>query len=181
MGLLGRSGCGKSTLSRVLTGLAKNYHGNILSDISEKQGIQMVFQDPYSSLNQSKTIGFLLSEPLKNKGGYSKSEIKKEVLQILDKVGLGEEYYRRYPDELSGGQRQRVSIGIALISKPQLIVADEPVSALDVTVQKQILELLLDLQKKLNISILMISHDKEVLNEVCDRIVTWEEITGRNL
>ena len=181
LGLLGRSGCGKSTLSRVLTGLAKNYHGNILSDISEKQGIQMVFQDPYSSLNQSKTIGFLLSEPLKNKGGYSKSEIKKEVLQILDKVGLGEEYYRRYPDELSGGQRQRVSIGIALISKPQLIVADEPVSALDVTVQKQILELLLDLQKKLNISILMISHDKEVLNEVCDRIVTWEEITGRNL
>ena len=136
----------------------------------------MVFQDPYSSLNPSKTIGFILTEPLKNQGKLTREEMKKEVLNILKQVELPEEFYNRYPHELSGGQRQRVSIGIALIAKPKLIIADEPVSALDVTVQKQILELFLKVQKETNISILMISHDIQVLNQVCDRIIKWCEI-----
>lgn len=136
----------------------------------------MVFQDPYSSLNPSKTIGFILAEPLKNQGKLTREEMKKEVLNILKQVELPEEFYNRYPHELSGGQRQRVSIGIALIAKPKLIIADEPVSALDVTVQKQILELFLKVQKETNISILMISHDIQVLNQVCDRIIKWSEI-----
>ena len=117
-----------------------------------------------------------MSEPLKNQGKLTREEIKKEVLNILKQVELPEEFYNRYPHELSGGQRQRVSIGIALIAKPKLIIADEPVSALDVTVQKQILELFLKVQKETNISILMISHDIQVLNQVCDRIIKWCEI-----
>ena len=176
LGLLGKSGCGKSTLSRAIAGLNKRYKGEIKYYGEGEEKIQMVFQDPYSSLNPSKTIGFILSEPLKNQGKLTKEEIKKEVLNILKQVELPEEFYNRYPHELSGGQRQRVSIGIALIAKPKLIIADEPVSALDVTVQKQILELFLKVQKETNISILMISHDIQVLNQVCDRIIKWCEI-----
>lgn len=176
LGLLGKSGCGKSTLSRAIAGLNKRYKGEIKYYGEGEEKIQMVFQDPYSSLNPSKTIGFILSEPLKNQGKLTREEIKKEVLNILKQVELPEEFYNRYPHELSGGQRQRVSIGIALIAKPKLIIADEPVSALDVTVQKQILELFLKVQKETNISILMISHDIQVLNQVCDRIIKWCEI-----
>lgn len=176
LGLLGKSGCGKSTLSKAIAGLNKRYKGEIKYYGEGEEKIQMVFQDPYSSLNPSKTIGFILSEPLKNQGKLTKEEIKKEVLNILKQVELPEEFYNRYPHELSGGQRQRVSIGIALIAKPKLIIADEPVSALDVTVQKQILELFLKVQKETNISILMISHDIQVLNQVCDRIIKWNEI-----
>ena len=176
LGILGRSGCGKSTLSRAIAGLSDMYHGSILRTVSENMGIQMVFQDPYSSLNPSKTIGFILSEPLKNKGGYTKQEIKEKVYKILKQIELSEEIYDRYPDELSGGQRQRVSIGIALISDPELIIADEPVSALDVTVQSQILELILKLQREKHISMIMISHDRVVLKKVCDRVIKWEEM-----
>lgn len=176
LGLLGKSGCGKSTLSRAIAGLNKRYKGEIKYYGEDEEKIQMVFQDPYSSLNPSKTIGFILAEPLKNQGKLTREEMKKEVLNILKQVELPEEFYNRYPHELSGGQRQRVSIGIALIAKPKLIIADEPVSALDVTVQKQILELFLKVQKETNISILMISHDIQVLNQVCDRIIKWSEI-----
>lgn len=176
LGLLGKSGCGKSTLSRAIAGLNKRYKGEIKYYGEDEEKIQMVFQDPYSSLNPSKTIGFILAEPLKNQGKLTREEMKKEVLNILKQVELPEEFYNRYPHELSGGQRQRVSIGIALIAKPKLIIADEPVSALDATVQKQILELFLKVQKETNISILMISHDIQVLNQVCDRIIKWSEI-----
>ncbi len=176
LGLLGKSGCGKSTLSRAIAGINKRYKGEIKYYGEGEEKIQMVFQDPYSSLNPSKTIGFILTEPLKNQGKLTREEMKKEVLNILKQVELPEEFYNRYPHELSGGQRQRVSIGIALIAKPKLIIADEPVSALDVTVQKQILELFLKVQKETNISILMISHDIQVLNQVCDRIIKWSEI-----
>ena len=176
MGLLGKSGCGKSTLSRAIAGLNDKYKGQIIYHDETDSKIQMVFQDPYSSLNPCKTIGFILSEPLKNQKKLSTEEIKKQVLEILKQVELSEEFYDRYPHELSGGQRQRVSIGIALIAKTKLIIADEPVSALDVTIQKQILELFLKVQKEKKISILMISHDIQVLNQVCDRIVTWDEI-----
>lgn len=176
LGLLGKSGCGKSTLSRAITGLNQKYKGKIKYYGESEKRVQMVFQDPYSSLNPSKTIGFILSEPLKNQKKLTKEQIKEEVLSILKQVELPEEFYNRYPHELSGGQRQRVSIGAALISRPKLIVADEPVSALDVTVQKQILELFLRVQRETNISILMISHDIQVLNQVCDRIIKWDEI-----
>lgn len=176
LGILGKSGCGKSTLSRAIAGLSDMYHGTIRRNISEKMGVQMVFQDPYSSLNPSKTIGFIMSEPLRNKGGYTKQEIKERVYKILNQVELSKEIYDRYPDELSGGQRQRVSIGIALISEPKLIIADEPVSALDVTVQGQILELILKLQREKHISMIMISHDRGVLKKVCDRVLHWEEM-----
>lgn len=176
LGLLGKSGCGKSTLSRAIAGLNDKYKGQIIYHDETDSKIQMVFQDPYSSLNPCKTIGFILSEPLKNQKKLSTEEIKKQVLEILKQVELSEEFYDRYPHELSGGQRQRVSIGIALIAKTKLIIADEPVSALDVTIQKQILELFLKVQKEKKISILMISHDIQVLNQVCDRIVTWDEI-----
>lgn len=176
LGLLGKSGCGKSTLSRVITGLNNNYGGEVVYNDNTGNRIQMVFQDPYSSLNPSRTVGFILSEPLRNKGVLKKTEIKERVLETLKEVGLTEEFYDRYPDELSGGQRQRVSIGMALIGEPKLIVADEPVSALDVTVQSQILELFLKVQKEKEVSVLMISHDRQVLNQVCDRIICWKEI-----
>lgn len=185
LGLLGESGCGKSTLSRTITGLNKSYTGSI-EILKDNCSVQMVFQDPYSSLNPSKTIGFILSEPLKNsfivdeygeRIRLTRMEIKERVLETLDEIGLSKEYYDRYPRELSGGQRQRISIGAAIISRPDIIIADEPVSALDVTVQKQILNLLLKLQKNHNLTMLMISHDEVVLSKVCDRIVTWEEIT----
>lgn len=178
LGLLGKSGCGKSTLSRAITGLFGNFDGRI-EKLCDNEGIQMVFQDPYSSLNPSKTIGFLLSEPLRNKRRYSKKEIKDKVLEMLSQVELPLDFYNRYPDELSGGQRQRISIAIAIIGEPKLIIADEPVSALDVTVQSQVLELLLRVQKEQKISILLISHDVSVLERVCDRIITWDEITEK--
>ncbi len=182
LGLLGESGCGKSTLSRAITGLNTNYTGAIHKKC---QNIQMVFQDPYASLNPSKNIGFILGEPLRyatyldenqKECKYSKEQIEKRVYETLNEIGLPKEYYNRFPDELSGGQRQRISIGTAIIARPEIIVADEPVSALDVTVQKQILDLLLELQQTHRITMLMISHDETVLNKVCDRIITWSQI-----
>lgn len=171
LGLLGKSGCGKSSLSRAIAGLSGLYNGNIIKKCSN---IQMIFQDPYGSLNPSKTIGFILSEPLRNKG-ISKAEIKDKVIKTLLEVELSPDYYNRYPDMLSGGQRQRVSIGAAVISEPDLLIADEPVSALDVTIRSQILELILKMQQKHGMSVLMISHDVMVLNNTCDRIIKWEE------
>ena len=171
LGLVGESGCGKSTLAKVIVGLNHQFTGNVSC---EKGSVQMVFQDPYSSLNPMKTIGWILEEPLKLKGGYSKEERRQKVLQMLDKVGLEPEIAGRYPRQLSGGQRQRVGIGLALMSEPKVLVADEPVSALDVTIQAQILELLQKLKEEMGLAILFISHDLRVVYQLCDNVIIME-------
>jgi peptide/nickel transport system ATP-binding protein len=130
----------------------------------------MVFQDPYGSLNPIKKVGWILEEPLRLMGGMDKVARKKKVIQILEDVGLGGGYINRYLNQLSGGQRQRVAIGVALIQNSKLIVLDEPVSALDVTVQKQILILLKRLKQEFDLSYIFISHDLNVVYEICDRV-----------
>lgn len=170
LGLVGESGSGKSTLAKAILGLLEKYDGEIIhySDHS-----QMVFQDPYSSLNPEKTILWTLCEPLKAKG-IKKDERESEALKMLDLIGLGKEYAKRKPDELSGGQRQRVAIAAAVISRPKLIIADEAVSALDVTVQAQILKLLKKLKYEFNLSYLFISHDLDVVYQICDRVMVMK-------
>ncbi len=172
LGLAGESGCGKTTLCKAILGFLKEYEGEICH-YSERP--QMVFQDPYSSLNPSKKIGWILEEPLKNFGKFASGERKQKVLETLRQVGLEEEYADRYPSELSGGQRQRVSIGAALISNPALLIADEPVSALDVTIQAQVLALLRKMHEERNLAILFISHDLRVVYNMCDRILIMKD------
>jgi ABC-type glutathione transport system ATPase component len=141
----------------------------------------MIFQDPYSSLNPSKTIGWLLEEPLRAAGKLDKKlemtadDRKAAVYEMLKKIGLKEAYYDRKPSQLSGGQRQRVSIGQALITKPGFIVADEPVSALDVTIQAQIMELMQQFQEEMDLSYLFISHDINVVYTMCDRVMVMKD------
>lgn len=135
----------------------------------------MVFQDPYGSLNPSKRIGWILEEPLRIQGKMEEKERKQTVLTMLEKVGLDDSYLERKPADLSGGQRQRVGIALALIQGSKLIVADEPVSALDVTIQAQILELLIGLKEEFQLSYLFISHDMDVMYQICDRILRIEE------
>ena len=135
----------------------------------------MVFQDPYSSLNPKKTIGWILEEPLKIKGGFTSQQRREKVLAMLKKVGLEKELADRYASQLSGGQRQRVSIGLALMSEPKVLVADEPVSALDVTIQAQILELLQRLKDEMGLAILFISHDLRVVYQLCDRVLIMQD------
>ncbi len=167
LGIVGESGSGKSTLAKAITGLVKDVSGEIkFKDIKP----QMVFQDPYGSLNPAKKVSWILEEPLKLVGGYTKAERKEKVLQILKEVDLEEKYKDRYLSQLSGGQRQRVAIGTALIQNPKFIVLDEPVSALDVTVQAQILELLKKLRAEHDLSYLFISHDLNVIYQMCDRV-----------
>ena len=168
VGLVGRSGLGKTSFSMTVLGFHKGYTGEIIH-YTEKP--QMIFQNAYSSLNPVKKIGWILEESLRNKGGLSKEERKKKVLDMLDKVGLPPESISKYPRQLSGGQRQRVSIANALMLESKFIIADEPVSALDVTIQAQILELLLKLQKEYQLSILFISHDINVIKKMCDRVM----------
>jgi peptide/nickel transport system ATP-binding protein len=168
LGILGESGCGKTTLSKAIVGLNKDIRGQIISNVKSPQ---MVFQDPYQSLNPTKNVGWLLEEPLRLKGEYTKEERKKIVNEMLIKVGLNEEYKERRVKELSGGQRQRVSIACAIITNAKLIILDEPVSALDVTVQAQILNLLKSIRKELGLSYLFISHDLNVIYEMCDRVL----------
>jgi len=176
-GLVGESGCGKSTLARAIVGLTKDTQGEIIlsgEDVKKTKKIskkvQIVFQDPLSSLNPKKKIGWILEEPLKiHKIGNKENRIKR-VNQILELVGLDNSYRDRYPQELSGGQRQRIGIGSALMLSPKLIIADEPVSALDVSVQSQILNLLMNLHEKLNLSYLFISHNLDVIYYMCDRV-----------
>ncbi len=172
LGLVGESGSGKTTLSKAITGLLRDFEGQIHRDASLPQ---MVFQDPYSSLNPSFTIGRILEEPLIIQGKLKKAERKRAVVQMLNQIGLGEEYADRFPHELSGGQRQRVALGAAVISRPRLVVADEPVSALDVTIQRQILELLLKLRREYHLSILFISHDLNVVYQICDRVMVMKD------
>lgn len=172
VGLVGESGSGKTTLSRCILGLHKEYDGEILHHSDRPQ---MVFQDPFSSLNPARTIGWILEEPLRAQGKLTPAERREAVVDILEKVGLGDDYISRRPRELSGGQRQRVSIAAAVITRPKLIIADEPVSALDVTIQAQILQLLADLKKQYDLSYLFISHDLNVIYQLCDRVLVMKQ------
>ena len=168
LGLVGESGCGKSTLAKCIVGLNKNYTGTL--NIKEDHP-QLVFQDPYSSLNPMKKIGWILEEPLKINGMKDKNKRKELVDKMLTQVGLDPSYADRYPSELSGGQRQRISIGGSLILNSKFIVADEPVSALDVTVQSQVLNLLLDLHREHDLTYLFISHDLNIVRHFCNRVI----------
>lgn len=170
LGLVGESGSGKSTISKAVTGLLPLTEGDLW--ISKEAGRpQMVFQDPYGSLNPAKKIKWILEEPLKIQGGFSKKERKRLVMEALKEVELEEVHLNRYVRELSGGQRQRVAIAAALIQKPDVVVLDEPVSALDVTVQHQILELLYRLKQERSMSYLFVSHDMNVIRKLCDRVM----------
>ncbi|MEG1107708.1 MAG: ATP-binding cassette domain-containing protein [Oscillospiraceae bacterium] len=172
LGLVGESGCGKSTLSKTILGLHTDFDGEIIHSTNRPQ---MVFQDPYGSLNPAKTVEWIVEEPLRAYGKYSKEERHERVMDMLRRVGLGHEYADRKPRELSGGQRQRVGIAVAIIQRPKFIIADEPVSALDVTIQAQILELLLELRAEMDLSYLFISHDLNVIRQISDRVLVMTE------
>ena len=181
-GLAGESGCGKSTVGRCVLRLIQPDSGEILlqnTDVlslnkkelrSMKKKMQIIFQDPYSSLNPRRTIGQTLEEPMRVHKLYPKNETLNVVKDLLENVGLSVDAINKYPHEFSGGQRQRVGIARALLFNPELIVADEPVSALDVSIQMQILKLLQDLKEKLSLSYLFISHDLAVVRYFCQRV-----------
>lgn len=172
VGLVGESGSGKSTLCKCILGLLKDFEGDIWHKTSRPQ---MIFQDPFHSLNPKKSVGWILEEPLKINGIKDKSVRRESVLSMLKKVHLEEEIYNRYPRELSGGQRQRVSISLALITGAKLIVADEPLSALDVTVQAQIIALLRQLQKEYGLTYLFVSHDLDIVSMLCKRVLFLQD------
>lgn len=178
LGLVGESGCGKTSLSKAILGMNPLISGEIKLETIRPQ---MIFQDPYSSLNPTKTIGWLLEEPLRAVGKLDESlamtaeDRRAAAYDMLHKVGLEDKYFGRKPSQLSGGQRQRISIGQALITGSGLIVADEPVSALDVTIQAQIMELMQKLQEEMQLSYLFISHDINVVYKMCDRIMVMKE------
>jgi len=171
LGLVGESGSGKSTLARVILGLEPDYTGTV---VHHTERPQMVFQDPGGSLNPRMTVRRTVEEPLIIAGGYSRAERAEMVREMLGLVGLDERYLERLPAALSGGQRQRVSIAAALIRRPQFVIADEPVSALDATVQAQVLDLLWDLHRQLGLSYLLISHDLAVVEEMCGRVMIMQ-------
>jgi peptide/nickel transport system ATP-binding protein len=168
LGLVGESGCGKSTLSKAILGIHKEISGEV---IHRSKRPQMVFQDPFGSLNPARTVGWIVEEPLRIFGKYDEPERKRRVLDMMDRVGLERELYTHRPRELSGGQKQRVSIATALIQRPRFVVADEPVSALDVSIQGQILQLLLNLRDELDLSYLFITHDLNLCYSICDRVL----------
>ncbi|CAM3986785.1 dipeptide ABC transporter ATP-binding protein [Cohnella lubricantis] len=182
LGLVGESGCGKSTIGRAIVGLEKPTGGRILFEGEDMAGyseaklrnartkLQMVFQDPYSSLNPRMTVGSLLAEPLRVHGIVPKPDAAREVDRLLDIVGLPRNSQDRYPHEFSGGQRQRIGIARALALKPKLIVCDEPVSALDVSIQAQVLNLLKDLQQEFDLTYLFIAHGLGAVRYISDRI-----------
>ena len=181
-GLVGESGCGKSTTGRSILRLIEPTAGTItfdgvdLHDLDKeslrrkRRDMQLVFQDPYSSLNPRMTVRRLLEEPLRTHFSLSQKELDEQVLWISGAVGLAPEQLERYPHQFSGGQRQRISIARALITKPRFVVADEPVSALDVSIQAQILNLLMELQAELKLSYLFISHDLNVVRHISNRV-----------
>ena len=174
LGLVGESGCGKSTLSKAILGMLDT--AKLTGEIRHfTKRPQMVFQDPFSSLNPAKTVGWIVEEPLRAYGKYDAPERRRRVIDMLKRVGLSESYLTRKPSQLSGGQRQRVSIATALIQRPRFLLADEPVSALDVTIQAQILDLLWDLRRDLDLSYLFISHDLNVIYSICDRVMVMEK------
>jgi peptide/nickel transport system ATP-binding protein len=187
LGLVGESGSGKTTLGRALLGLNKPVHGSILYNGEEvltmrklellefRRNIQIVFQDPYSSLNPRLIIGPAISEPLRVHDSMSRSERKYRVLELLQKVNMKPEHFNRYPHAFSGGQRQRIVIARALVLNPGFVVFDESVSALDVSVQAQVLNLINDLKKNLGFTAIFISHDLSVIRYLCDRVIVMEK------
>lgn len=180
-GLVGESGCGKTTLGRMLLRLIEPSGGSVLFDGKQITGLdrkalrpfrrrmQMVFQDPFGSLNPRKTVGSIVGEPLRIAGRPS-DEVESEVEELLRTVGLPEASISRYPHEFSGGQRQRIGVARSLILRPEFLVADEPVSALDVSIQAQILNLLMELKEHFSLTMLFISHDLRVIRSLCDRV-----------
>lgn len=182
LGIVGESGCGKSTLARVLTRLTEPTSGNIflegrdVTNVSGKElqvlrrDIQMIFQDPYSSLNPRHSVGEIIASPLRIQKIVAKEGEKARVQDLMHLVGLNPEHYNRYPHEFSGGQRQRIGIARALALNPKVIVADEPVSALDVSIQAQILNLLEKLQQDLGLSFVFIAHDLSVVRHIADEV-----------
>ena len=182
VGLVGESGCGKSTTGRLITRLIEPTAGSIEFDgeeISNKNSkqllsirpkLQMIFQDPYASLNPRHTVGTIISTPMKINGIKPEGGIKKAVQELLEIVGLNPEHYNRYPHEFSGGQRQRIGIARALALRPKLIVADEPVSALDVSIQAQIINLMKDLQKDFGLAFVFVAHDLAVVRHFAQRV-----------
>jgi peptide/nickel transport system ATP-binding protein len=182
LGLVGESGSGKSTVCRTLLQLLKPTSGSIRFEGSEIAGrsrrqmrplrreMQMIFQDPYASLNPRKRVGQIVGSPLKLQRVASGADLRRRVQELLERVGLSPEHYNRYPHEFSGGQRQRIGIARALALKPKLVVADEPVSALDVSIQAQIVNLLDDLQDEFDLTYLFVAHDIGVVRHVSDRI-----------
>jgi peptide/nickel transport system ATP-binding protein len=182
VGLVGETGCGKSTLARVVMRLYEATEGTIEfdgTDITHARGrdlralrrdMQMIFQDPFASLNPRKTVGSIVGAPFRLHGTVPRNKIKPEVQQLMELVGLNPEHFNRYPHEFSGGQRQRIGVARSLALRPKLIVCDEPVSALDVSIQAQILNLLEDLQEEFNLTYLFIAHDLSVVKHVSDRV-----------
>ena len=183
LGLVGESGCGKSTTARLLLRLMEPTEGSIKFEGREIAGVkgeelkalrremQMIFQDPYSSLNPRKTVGSIISDPFVIHGLKKDTRERKQAVQdLMDLVGLNPEHYNRYPHEFSGGQRQRIGVARALALNPKVIVADEPVSALDVSIQAQVLNLLRDLQRDLGLTLIFIAHDLSVVRHMCDRV-----------
>jgi ABC-type oligopeptide transport system ATPase subunit len=182
LSIVGESGCGKSTTAKLILKIEEPTEGKILfegQDITKLQGealneyrkkVQIIFQDPYSSLNPRWKVGKIIGEPLELNSKINKKERKERILYLMDKVGMHPSWYERYPHQFSGGQRQRIGIARALALNPEVIICDEPVSALDVSIQAQVLNLLLDLQKEFNLTYIFISHDLSVVEHISDRI-----------
>jgi oligopeptide transport system ATP-binding protein len=187
LGLVGESGSGKSTACRAILGLTPPTAGSVRFEGREIAGLsrrkmrplrremQMIFQDPYASLNPRKRIGQIVGDPLRRQGLASGAELRRRVRELLERVGLGAEHYDRYPHEFSGGQRQRVGIARALALRPKLVICDEPVSALDVSIRAQIVNLLDDLQEELGLTYLFVAHDISVVRHIADRIAVMHE------
>lgn len=184
LGVVGESGCGKSTFARALIGLVPAAAGNVVwlgqdltrlphEEMREKRKeIQMIFQDPLASLNPRMTVGDIIAEPLRTYyPKLTKAEVKEQVKEMMDKVGLLPNVINRYPHEFSGGQCQRIGIARALILKPKMIICDEPVSALDVSIQAQVVNLLQELQKELGLSLVFIAHDLSIVKHISDRVL----------